>query len=220
MQTTLFVDPDLGRVFVPESLKRLISVPGLPTRFQHPLREIGINTMKAKRPRYRCGERSDRHNAAICGDPNCLIDFELMVAGISHNERLAQGAVAQDALLFAAGTTRFLVVAIANAALTKGDANLSLGSNSANVTTNEFTTLGLTRVLGAIGSYTAPASIGLVFTRRVTKVLTATGGATAKGSGLYDSVTVSGSTLFVEDNHTDAVLVTNDTLTENWDYSD
>ncbi len=214
MQQTLLIDPDLGRVDVPEALKRYISLPGGPTRKAHG--EVGIFIAKWKRPQYRCGQASYAHDYRLCGDPDCLVRMELMGASISHNERVDAGAAAQDALVFGSGTTRFTTVAVANATMTKAQTDKSLDSVTQSVTTHEFTTLGLSRAAGSLGAYTAPASLGGTFSRVITKTFTASGGATAKGAGLFDSVTVSGSTLYVEDNFSsDAVLVTNDTLTVN-----
>lgn len=221
MQRTLFVDPDLGRVFVPPKLNDMISLPGRPAHARYAPGEVGVFTAKSRRPKYRCGQRHDLHSAKLCPiGADCLTGYELMWASVTHNERVDDGAVAQDALVFGSGTTRFTIIAVASASLTKAATDSSLGANAASGTTNEFTASGLSRAAGSLGSYTAPASLGAVFTRRITKLFTATGSVTAYGGGLFDSATVSGSTLYVEDNFAStAVLVNNDTLTVNIDVS-
>jgi hypothetical protein len=130
-----------------------------------------------------------------------------------------RGAVRQDLALFGSTSMALIAVSVANAALTKAKGDESLGSVTPDVTTNEFTTIGLSRAAGTLGAYTAPASLGAVFSRVISKLFTFTGSGTAKGSGLHSSTTVVGSFLYVEDNHTDAVGVTNDTLTEQWTIS-
>lgn len=197
------IDPELGRIWTPAEMLRSVSLPGKAVRRLHGPGELGVFVAKQHR-------RIDGR-------------LRLIWASITHNERVDQGAVQQDVQCFgSASTTRiFTAVAVANAALTKTKTDLSLGSASANVTTNEFTTLGLARAAGTLGSYTAPASLGAQFTRRVTKTFTATGSATATGAGLFDNgATVSPSNLYVEDNFaSNAVLVNGDTLTVNIDIS-
>lgn len=244
MRTTLYVDPDLGKIDVPEALKRITSYPGGPAHMAIDLREVGVFVAKSKRPVFHCGGAGQAHmvgrcgrmayahergvcrdpkclvrygTGGPCGEPKCLVRFDLMWASISHNERVDDGAAAQDALLFGAGTTRFTIVAVANATLAgKAQTDSSLGANAASGTTNEFTTIGLSRAAGSLGAYTAPASLGATFSRVVTKTFTASGSGTAYGAGLFDSATVSGSILYVEDNFSStAVLVSGDTLQVN-----
>lgn len=221
MQSVLFVDPDLGRVFVPEKVKEIISLPGRPAHMRYRPGEVGIFTTKQRRPRFRCGQPSHQHSFKLCDlGAECLTGYDLVWADVSHNERTDAGAVSQDALVFGSGTTRFTIVAIASAALTKTKTDLSMGTITSGVTTNEFTTLGLSRVAGSLGTYTAPASLGAQFTRRITKTHTASGGATAQGAALFDSATVGGSNMYIEDNYAStAVLVNLDTLTTNIDVS-
>lgn len=243
MRQPLMLDPDLGQIDVPEGLKRMISLPGAPTRFQSRIGEVGIFVMKAKRPVFRCGgdysghapghcgQMAYAHTRGLCGDPQCLVQYEhgacadpkclirydLTAVSITHNERVDAGAAAQDALVFGAGTTRFLTVAVANGTLTKAQTDKSLGIVTQSVTTNEYTTVGLSRSAGSLSTYTAPASLGGTFSRIITKTFTVSGaGGTAYGAGLFDSATVSGSTMYVEDNFSStAVLVSGDTLQVN-----
>lgn len=205
----LFEDAELGRVFAPAAAGRLLSLRGVPARRLFGPGELGVFVAKQHRPRR---ARPDEASGAA----GVLRAMELLWVSVTHNERVDDGAAEQDALLFGASTKRFTVVAVANAALTKTKTDSSLGVDAAGQTTNEFTTLGLARAAGSLGAYTAPASLGGQFSRVISKVFTATGSATARGAGLFDSVTVAGSVLYVEDNFSaDAVLLTNDTLTVN-----
>lgn len=200
-------DPELGRIWVPSDLLKLVSLPGKATR-RAVQGEVGIFIAKQHRPVY--------------DEDGVLRRMQLLWASITHNERVDKGAEKQDDQCFenASATGEFVAVAVANATLTKTKTDLSLGSASADVTTNEFTGTGLARAAGSLSTYTAPSSLGGVFTRRIQKVFTATGNATGKGAGLFDSTTVAGSNLYVEDNFSsDAVLVNNDTLTVNIDVS-
>jgi hypothetical protein len=102
----------------------------------------------------------------------------------------------------------------ASGTLTKSKSYLSLCSTSANVTTNELTTLGFARTNATIQNYVAPSSLGGTFSVDAYKSITATGSGTVYGAGLFDSTTVSGSFLYVEDNFSsNAVVVTNDIVT-------
>lgn len=197
------IDPELGRIWTPAEMLRAVSLPGKAVRRAYGPGEMGVFIAKQHR-------RIDGR-------------LRLIWESITHNERVDQGAVQQDIQCFgsASATRVFTAVAVANAALTKTKTDLSLGSATTAVTTNEFTTLGLARAAGSLGSYTAPASLGAQFTRRVTKTFTASGSATGKGAGLFDNgATVSPSNLYVEDNFSsDAVLVNGDTLTVNIDIS-
>jgi hypothetical protein len=209
--TVLFArDPHLGNIYVPSSLTGRTFYPG-----GHSRRaidgEIGIFVAKHRRPRL--------------GNGGAIVGYDTLWASITHNERVDVGAQQQAVQVFGGGgspaspsaTLYPKVMAIANGTLTKNKADLSLGSTSANVTTNEFTTIGLSRVAVATivgGNYTAPSSLGGTFSQVVTKTFTASGGGTAYGAGLFDSTTVSGSILYVEDNFAStAVLVSGDTIT-------
>jgi hypothetical protein len=201
LRRVAFADLELGRVFTPPAAGRLLSLPGVPARRLHGPGELGVFVARQHRPRREAG---------------VLRAMELVWLSITHNERVDRGAAQQDIRCFGSGGAVFTAVAVANAVLTKNKADESLGTTTADVTTNEFTTLGLARAAGSLGTYTAPSSLGGQFSRVVTRTFTATGNATARGAGLFDSVTVSGSKLYVEDNFSsDAVLVANDTLTVN-----
>lgn len=208
---TLYVDKDLGRIAIPKEVLQLISLPGAATRRKANLSELGI--VVAKQFRLRAQPARDGRVR------------DLIWSSITHNERVDKGAEIQSNRVFgySGGSTAngvFTAVAVASAALTKTKTDLSLGSASANVTTNEFTTIGLSRAAGTVGSYTAPSSLGAVFSQVVSKQFTASGSGTAHGAGLFDSTTVSGSFLYVEDNFAStAVVVTSDTLTVTWTIS-
>lgn len=219
-QAVLFEHPDLGRIFAPEIMTKRISTPSGIRNLYGP-GEIGIVVAVQKRPVMRCGIPAQVHDKVIAENAKhgawCIDRYELLFDSITHNERVDDGAAEQDDLLFGAGGTAFVAVAVASANLTKTKTDSSLGENAANGTTNEFTASGLSRAAGSLGTYTAPASLGATFSRVITKVFTATGSVTAHGSGLFNSTTVSGSILYVEDNFSStAVLVNNDTLTVNW----
>ncbi|KPV54758.1 hypothetical protein SE17_01700 [Kouleothrix aurantiaca] len=211
-------DPDLGRLFTPAHLFRSHSLPGAPIRRQD-LREIGVVTAVQKRARVI--DLIDRNGVLIP-----VIDaMEILWHSISHNERVDAGASYQAKQVFAAGsspgapsaTVYFNVIAVASATLTKAKGDQSLGSTSSGVTTNEFTTIGLSRATANTpvgGDYTAPSSLGGTFTQNVAKTFTASGSGTAYGAGLLNSTTVAGSILYIEDNFgSTAVLVSGDTLT-------
>jgi hypothetical protein len=206
----LYRHPDLGRIAVPKPLLEGVSRPGAPTKPRLTLREIGIVVATQKRPKVVDG---------------MLRGYELLWHSITHNERVDVGAAIEANLLFAtAGTTAVGVitaVAVATTGFTtKTKTDLSIGVITASATTNEFTTLGLARAAGTVSTYTAPASLGATFSQLITKTFTASGGATAHGAALFDSTTVAGSHLFVEDIFaSDAVLVNADTVAVQWTYS-
>lgn len=202
-------DPRIGNVYAPRALLRGVSYPGA-AGLRVGLREVGICHVVHRRP---------------VRDPATgrLLRYDVLTTDLTHNERVDRGAVRSDLQFGWGGTPStthlFTVIAVANAALTKTKTDESLGSASADATTNEFTTLGLSRAAATIGAYTAPSALGNTYSRVLSKLFTATGSATAKGSGVFTSTTVAGSFLYVEDNHTDAVLVTNDTYTPTWTIS-
>lgn len=199
--------PDVGRVYLPAPVVAIKSfrdhTRGIP--------ELGIYVAVQHRPKFR--------------DDGRLLGMEMLWASITHNERVDAGAQQQALQTFGGGGTPGSpstslypkVIAVANATLTKGKGDQSLGTATPSVTTNEFTTLGLSRAAAQAlvgGDYTAPSSLGGTFQQVLKKTFTATGNATAKGAGVFDSVTVSGSILYGEDNFSsDAILVNNDTLT-------
>lgn len=159
--------------------------------------------------------------------PAALIGGYLTLwASVSHNERVDAGAQYQAQQCFAGGgspaapsaTVYFNVIAHANGTLTKAKGDQSLGSTSASVTTNEYTTIGMSRATATTpvgGDYTAPSSLGGTFSQVIKKTFTASGSGTVYGAGVFNSTTVSGSILYVEDNYSStAVLVSSDTLSD------
>jgi hypothetical protein len=211
----LLQDPDLGRVFVPKGLRDLVSYPGRPCRPRYGPGEVGVVIGTQHRPEY----DEDRHGNLI------VRRMRLLWASVTHNERVDAGASQQAKQVFGGGaspgapsaTVYPQAIAVASASLTKSKGDLSLGSTTQGVTTNEFTTLGLARAAATApvaADYTAPGALGGQFTQVLRKQFTATGTATAYGAGLFDSTTPAGSTLYLEDNFaTSASLVANDTLT-------
>lgn len=194
-------DPEMGRIYLPQDLLRLVSLPGRPTHGAKP-GEYGLFLSKQHRPVRR--------------EDGLLLRHEMIWTSFDHNERVDEGAVIQDAACFTGGSINaFINIAIASASITVAHGDLSLGSASANATTNEFTTIGLSRAAGSLGSYTAPVSLGAQFSRIISKLMTASGSGTAYGAGLFDSATVVGSHLYVELLYSNgsAVLVTSDTIT-------
>lgn len=217
--TTLYFDRDLGRIAAPAIVNRLVSYPGRPARSAVAPGEIGVFVAKQRRPRIvDLIERAGLLIPVIAG-------YDLIWASITHNERVDAGASQQAKQVFGGGasvaapsaTVYPKVIAIANGTLTKAKGDLSLGTTSANVTTNEYTTIGLSRAAvnsPVNGDYTAPSTLGGTFSQVLAKTFTASGSGTAYGAGVFDSTTVSGSTLYVEDNFSStAVLVSGDTLT-------
>jgi len=200
--SVLYKHPDLGRIYAPVALTRALSLPGRPAHTPPP-GEYGVCVAVQKRPVY--------------DEAGILRKMKMIWQSITHNERVNQGAVRQDLALFGSTSMAFTTVALASATLTKTATDLSLGSGTTGVTTNEFTTLGLARAAGALGTYTAPSTLGGQFTRLISKTFTATGNATVYGSGLFDSVTVASSQIYVEDNFSStAIMVNQDQVTATW----
>jgi hypothetical protein len=206
---TLYVDRDLGRIFIAQALARGVSLPGRPTR-EPPAGEFGIFVAKQHRPVYRDGHLHDAScDVLTCGwkqleasGAGGLIErMELLWSSITHNERVDQGAVQQDVQLFGSATTNvFTAVAVASASITKTKTDLSLGSASA---------------AGTLGTYTAPSTLGGQFSRVISKVFSVTGSGTAYGGGLFDRTATASSNLYVEDLFgSSAVVVSGDSLTE------
>lgn len=203
---THLVDSDLGRISLP-FLTRTVSYPNSPIRKANS-GEIGIFVAKLRTPVFRNGK----------------LAYDLVWNSVSHNERVDAGAQKQSLQVHGGGgspgapsaTAYFKNIAVANASLTVAKTDLSLGSASANVTTNEFTTIGLSRAAATLsgGNYTAPSTLGGTFSQVISYQFTASGGGTAYGAGVFDSTTVSGSILYVEANFASNAIVANgDTLT-------
>lgn len=199
-------DKHLGRIYLP-GLDTSISLPGRGVRKMY-TGEQGIFVASQQR--------------LIWGDngPRLLTIWD----SVTHNERVDAGADKQSRQVHGGGaspaapsaTAYFNVVAVASATLTKAKGDQSLGTTSASVTTNEFTTIGLSRATATLGggNYTAPSTLGATFSQVISKAFTASGSGTAYGAGIFDSTTVAGSILYVEDNFSStAVLVSGDTLT-------
>jgi hypothetical protein len=201
----LYYQRSLGNIYVPKALRGLKSYGTGPLR--SPLREVGILVTVQRRP--------------VFDDDGNLLRYDLLTVDITHNERVdAGGAIQANRVFGTTGTTAngvITAVAVANAAIASVlDTHLSIGSTSAGVTSSEFTANGLQRATGTLGTYTPPGAAGTQFTQVISKLFTASGTVIAKGSALFDSTTVAGSNMYVEDNHTDASLVSGDTLTETW----
>jgi hypothetical protein len=204
-------DPILGKVKIP-SLDRLISVASRPTRRMSD-GEMGIVIAKQFRPRRR--------------DDGLVIGFDMIWHDVSANERVDAGAAFQAVQCFGGSGTPAApsaanyarAIAVASASLTRTKTDQSLGSASAGVTTNEYTTIGLSRANATLtgGQYTLPASLGATFAQQIAYQFTASGSGTAYGSGVFNSTTPAGSVLYVEDNFsTSPVLASSDTLTITW----
>jgi hypothetical protein len=209
VQHILYTDPDLGRIFVPPALTKLISLPNRPVK--RAVGEVGIFVAKQRRPVFR--------------EDGKLLRYMTLWASITHNERVDAGAQYQAQQCFAGGgspaapsaTVYFNVLAIATSGFTtKTKTDQSIGSASSGATTNEFTTIGLSRATATApisGDYTAPSTLGGTFSQVIKKTFTASGSGTAHGAAVLNSTTVAGSILYVEDIFSsDAVLVSGDTL--------
>ncbi len=151
-------------------------------------------------------------------DPTDLLP-ELIWADIGHNERTDKGGDINITRLFGAvsgastAAAVLTALAIASASLSVAHADLSLGSASPNVTTNEFTTIGLSRVAATVQNYVATATLDATVSVDLYRSFSITGSGTAYGGGVFDSATPSGSFLFVEKNFASSVAVLNlDTL--------
>jgi len=201
-RSVLYDHPDLGRIYAPVAFTRALSLPGRPAHTPTP-GEYGVCVAVQKRPVY--------------DEAGVLQKMKMIWHSITHNERVNQGALRQDVAVFQSTAMAFTTIALASATLTKTATDLSLGSGTTAVTTNEFTTLGLARAVGTLGTYTAPSTLGGQFSQLISKTFTATGNATVYGSGLFDSATVAGSSVYAEDNYAStAVMVSGDSLTSSW----
>lgn len=209
----------IGGIWLPE---RSTSFAGKATAPQR----VGIVVAVQRRPRWAIEDlaKPDRIRALLEEelrelDPAKLLS-ETIWASVTANERVDDGAALQhNRTLGTVGASNGVanVIAVANATLVKTKTDSSLGVDAASLTTNEFTTIGLARAVGTVQNYVAPSTLNGVASADVVKTFTASGSGTARGSGLFDSTTVSGSKLYVEDNFSsDAVLVSGDTLQITW----
>jgi hypothetical protein len=212
----LYTDPHLGRIFAPRAVGRSISYAGQAVK---PAGEVGVFVAKQHRPNIVDMVEQGGILVPVVGS------LDLIWASITHNERVDAGAAAQAKQVFGgsgspgapSATAYFNVIAHASASLTKAKGDQSLGSTSSGVTTNEFTTIGLARAVATLagGDYTAPSTLGGTFQQIITKQFTASGSGTVFGAGVFNSTTVVGSILYVEDNYSStAVLVSGDLLTD------
>ena len=152
-------------------------------------------------------------------DPD-VFKSSLIWADISANERVDKGGDINITRLFgavsgastAAGV--LTAMAIASASLTVAHGDLSLGTATPNVTSSEFTTIGLSRTAATVQNYVATTTLDATVSVDLFKSFSVTGTGTAFGAGLFDSTTVSGSFLFVEKNFSNgqASLANGDTL--------
>lgn len=233
--SNLILDRDLGRIVVPDFG---LSLPGSVTKqkvhniwrtklwrpkwaIQGLGAQLGIIDLAQPLPNYKEYIRNLITPYIKLGElPPDILDDELIWADISFNERVDKGAQINITRLFgtvsgaslAAGVLASL--AIASASLTPAAAHLSLGSNSADVTTNEFTTIGLSRATATIQNFVAAASLDATASVDLYKSMAVSGSGTAYGAGIFDSNTVVGSFLFVEKNYSNgsASVANGDTL--------
>lgn len=138
---------------------------------------------------------------------------------VGTNERVDKGGEINITRLFGAvsgaSTANGVItaIAIASANITVAHGDLSLGSGSASVTTNEFTTIGLSRATGTIQNFVGTTVLDATVSVDIFKSFSISGSGTAYGSGLFDQVTVAGSFLFVEKLYAStAVVQSGDTL--------
>lgn len=220
---------DVGGVWLPEASKSFAGKAVMPVR-------SGIVVASVRRPLWsvkevlKLPEILNPKNAAaevkallaqfVKDIDPALFTQEVVWASITHNERVDDGAGIQfNRTLGTIGASNAVanVVAVANASLTKTKTDSSLGADAQSGTTNEFTTIGLSRATGTVQNYSAPASLNGTASGDVVKSFSVSGTGTAQGSGLFDSTTVSGSYLYVEDNFgSSASVVSGDTLQITW----
>jgi len=155
---------------------------------------------------------------------------ETIWASVTHNERVDMGSSIQHRICFGVvgqttnGFFDDLAVGGVGAApaltgvITKTKTDLSLGSGSADVTTNEQTTATLARGIAVhqnLGG--APGALDGTRTSDLYKQFLPTLTASVMSTGLFDSPTVVGSHLYVEDNFSAvASLINGDTLQVTW----
>jgi hypothetical protein len=202
MQTVLRVDPVLGNIYTPKAFKLSLSLPGYKTRRAEE-GERGIFVSSVQRPMFEDDGVTLKRLETIWGD-------------VSHNIRSNKGATLSVNKLFGTVGTApagvLSALAIASANITVTDTDLSLGSITQSVTTNEFTTIGLSRTTATIQNYVA-ASAGGTYSVDAYKSFSVSGSGTAYGAGLFDSTTVAGSWLYAEALFgTSASLINGDTL--------
>lgn len=152
-------------------------------------------------------------------------------SGFTHNERTNNGgnmvskgfwgssATTDNATV--AAPTRIAVAPGTGSFLAAAAGNKSLGSTTANVTTNEWTSNGLART-GALtpGGVTAPSGLDTQFTLTLSNVFTvATGSSVVNGTALMDNTTTAFN-MYAEATFASATLNIGDTLTVTWTVKD
>lgn len=229
--STMLLDkthPELGKLWVPE---RSLSLPGGPAKQQK--RDIFVTLNFRPRWSSKYGvklpeianpfspERQIREllNPFLKDLPPDALITDPTFLDIGHNERVDKGGDINITRLFGAvsgastAAAALIAMAIASASLTVAHADLSLGSASANVTTNEFSTIGLSRASATVQNYVPTTTLDATVSVDLFKSFSVTGTGTAFGAGLFDSTTPSGSFLFVEKNFaTSASVINGDTL--------
>lgn len=228
------VHPDLGRLYIP---KPSISLPGGVT---HP-RFAGVVFATQRRPQWSLRELFklpeiehpfpngteavkrllDSYRDHF--DPK-LFQTELIWTSVTHNERVNDGGGHNANRIFGTvGSSNGVgsVVAVATTGFTtKTATDSSIGADAASGTTNEFTTIGLSRATGTVQNYVAATALNGTYAADIVKLFTASGSGTAHGSALFDSTTVSGSIMLCEDIFgSDSVMVSGDTLTITWTWN-
>lgn len=236
MTNLILHDPDLGKIVIPQ---RSYSFDGAPTKQRDVVHvwktklwrpkwaieglgaQLGIVDLIQPPPNYEEYIRNLVTPFILKGDlPPDILDKELVWHDISWNERVDKGSDINITRLFGAASGAstaagvLTALAIASASLTPAHADLSLGSGSANVTTNEFTTIGLSRAAATVQNYVPTTTLDATVSVDLFKSFSVSGTGTAYGGGVFDSTTVSGSFLFVEKNFatSSASVINGDTL--------
>lgn len=146
--------------------------------------------------------------------------FDPIWMDVGCNERVDKGGEINITRLFGAASGAstaagvLTAMAIASASITVAHGDLSLGSGSANVTTSEFTTIGLSRTAATVQNFAGTTTLDATVSVDLFKSFSVSGTGTAYGAGLFDSTTVSGSFLFVEKLFatSSAAVISGDTL--------
>ena len=148
---------------------------------------------------------------------------ETVWASILHNNRVAAGGqITMHRILGSTTLTSlgvFTAVACASTSFTTTNTDLSIGTITASVTTNEFTTIGCSRAAAdTVSATTGLATTNAVASVNVVKTFTISGaGGTVYGAALFDQVVVAGSHLYVEALFgTSAVVISGDSLQVTW----
>lgn len=228
------VHPDLGRLYIPQPS---ISLPGARTHQKFG----GVVIATQRRPQWAMKglfklpdvEHPWPNSKAVVDrlldsyrehfDPR-EFRTEVVWTSITHNERVNDGGGHNTNRIFGTvGTSNGVgnVIAIATTGFTtKTATDSSIGADAASGTTNEFTTIGLSRAVGTVQNYVAATTLNGTYATDIVKLFTASGGGTAHGTGLFDSTTVAGSILLAEDIFgSDAIVASGDTLTVTWTWN-